>query len=91
MVGASVATRPMIGETTERNSEYGKEDDERHAAEQRELQVSERHLFLDEWQQNVNDGAIEIVEDVDEREQPERIPRIKGNFFIHRLRRFLSL
>src|SRR6185369_4044869 len=65
-----------IRKPPEWNTEHSKEDDKRHAAEERELQVSKRHLLLDQRQQNVNDRAVEIIEDVDEREQRERIPRI---------------
>src|SRR5205085_12480588 len=68
-----------IGEVSEGDAEEGVEDDEGGGAEQRQLQIGEGHLLLDGREEDVDEGAVEKVEDVDGGEDRQRVPGVGGD------------
>ena len=76
--GDHVFSHGAIRQSPKRNSEDSVEDYERRGAQQRKLQIGKRHLFLDWSEEDVDECAIEKVEDVNQGEQGQRIPCISA-------------
>ncbi len=53
-----------------------REDQDVGGAEPAELRVREREVALDRLEQRVDDVAVDVVEQVDERQQPEGVPAV---------------
>ena len=87
--GDHVFSHGAIRQSPKRNSEDSVEDYERRGTQQRKLQIGKRHLFLDWSEEDVDECAIEKVEDVNQGEQGQRIRCISAGRLSRRILMFI--
>jgi hypothetical protein len=71
--GDDVAPVQPVGDARDGNAEQGIEQHEAKTCEQAHRGVAERKLLFDRLDQDVEDGAVEEIQGIDDREQPQHV------------------